>query len=171
MSYYERRLVRRNPMAIKIHYIMALTRALKTGLKSAFMWIFRIRSSDDGTSEVHATVLLAIFFAGVQLAFNFATAIIVQRTPGYGHVNIPLLALLFCSRPRLGWLAWLLSKIPDWVLVHWFYMTDHASLISGQTISKSRCVLRNGRSHHAIIGKLLLRQDSPCWGDPRFLPI
>jgi len=132
--YYERGFVRQNPTAMKLHVLMAPMHAVKTGLKSSFMWIFRIRNSDNGTSEVTATILLAIFLAGVQLAFNFAAAIIVQRTPGYDHVNVPLLALLFCSRPRLGWLACLLSAIPDRVLIHWFHMVDRESLNSGQTV-------------------------------------
>jgi hypothetical protein len=132
--YYERGFVLRNPKVMRFHRLMAPIRSVKTGLKSAFTRVFNISSSSDGTAEVTETILLAIFLAGVQLAFNFTTAIVVQRTPGYSNVDITLLALLFCSRPRLGWLACLLSRIPDRVLQQWFHMTDHTSLVSGQTI-------------------------------------
>jgi hypothetical protein len=132
--YYERGFARQNPKIMRFHRLMAPTRAVKAGLKSAFNWVLCIRSSNDGTAEVTETILLAIFLAGVQLAFNFASAVVVQRTPGYNHVDITLLALLFCSRPRLGWLACLLSRIPDRVLQQRLHMTDHASLVVGQTI-------------------------------------
>lgn len=132
--YYERGFVRKSPKAMIFYRLVTPIRVVKTGLKSAFISIFRIRTSNDGTAEVVETILLAIFLAGVQLAFNFATAVVIQRTPGYSQVDVTLLALLFCSRPRLGWLACLLSEIPDWVLQQWLHMTDHASLVAGQTI-------------------------------------
>lgn len=132
--YYERGFVRKSPNAMKFYRLMTPIRAAKTGLKSAFIRAFRIKPSNDGTADVTETIILAIFLAGVQVAFNFATAVVVQRTPGYSHVNVTLLALLFCSRPRLGWLACLLSEIPDWVLQQWLHMTDHQSLVAGQTI-------------------------------------
>lgn len=132
--YYERGFVRRTAFVMGLHRLLAPIRWVKSGLKSTFMWIFRIKPSEDGTADVTETILLAIFLAGVQVAFNFASAVVVQRTPGYSHVNVPLLALLFCSRPRLGWLACLLSAIPDQVLINRLHMTDHASLVSGQTI-------------------------------------
>jgi hypothetical protein len=132
--YYERGFVRRNQLVMIFHRLMSPIRTMKTGLKSAFAWIFHITSSNDGSAEVIETILLAIFLAGVQLAFNFASAVVVQRTPGYSNVDITLLAFLFCSRPRIGWLACLLSLIPDWALEQWFHMTEHASLVSGQKI-------------------------------------
>lgn len=133
--YYERGFAHGNRLVMKVHDLMSPIRSVKTGLKKAFKWVFRIKNEDnDGSAEVVETILLAIFLAGVQVGFNFATAVVVQRTPGYSQVNVPLLALLFCSRPRLGWLACLLSAIPRWVLEQWLHMTDHASLVSGETV-------------------------------------
>ncbi len=53
---------------------------------------------------------------------NFGTAYIIKNTPGYSHVPAPLLALLFCCRPRLGWLACLLSLFPEPWLTKYFHL-------------------------------------------------
>jgi hypothetical protein len=54
-------------------------------------------------------LIVGIILAGSQIGLNMASAYIIQRTPGYGHVNITHLGLLFCSRPRLTWFACVLG--------------------------------------------------------------
>lgn len=58
-------------------------------------------------------VIMGVFLAGLQLAFNFWVAHIIQSAPGYNDVPMHLLALLFCCRPRLSWLSCLLALVSD----------------------------------------------------------
>jgi hypothetical protein len=60
-------------------------------------------------------VLMGVALAGLQLGFNFWVAHIIKSADGYEEVPLPMLALLFCCRPRLSWLACLLALTPD----HW----------------------------------------------------
>ncbi|KAF2102977.1 hypothetical protein NA57DRAFT_52515 [Rhizodiscina lignyota] len=85
-----------------------------------------------GTGDVVTTILLAIFTSSLQLGINFATAYFIKGKPGYNHVSAPLLALLFCARPRLSWLACLLSSFPDTLLMRWFHLEEHEDLVRGQ---------------------------------------
>ena len=95
---------------------------------------------------------MAVVFAGIQLAFNFATAYLIKYTPGYGDVPAPLLALLFCCRPRLGWLACYLSQTPDSWLTRYFHLTPPDSLIRGQ-IAVARVAVSSAMSE--VIMQLL----------------
>ena len=49
-----------------------------------------------------------ILSAGLLVASNFANAAIVKSTPGYSSVPVAQLMLLWCSRPRISWVAVLL---------------------------------------------------------------
>lgn len=60
-------------------------------------------------------LIVGILLAGSQIGLNMASAYIIQRTPGYGHVNITHLGLLFCSRPRLTWFACVLGLLRKWI--------------------------------------------------------
>ncbi|KAN0102623.1 hypothetical protein V8E51_010936 [Hyaloscypha variabilis] len=46
--------------------------------------------------------------AGLLVASNYANAVIVRSTPGYSSVPVAQLMLLWCSRPRISWVAVLL---------------------------------------------------------------
>lgn len=60
-------------------------------------------------------LIVGVLLAGSQIGLNMASAYIIQQTPGYGHVNITHLGLLFCSRPRLTWFACLLGLLRKWI--------------------------------------------------------
>ncbi|KAG4440706.1 hypothetical protein IFR05_003800 [Cadophora sp. M221] len=102
--------------------ILLPIRLLKKWTSRFFKFIFCTSGNGGGTGTVVSTILIAILFAGIQLGANFATAYIIKSTPGYEHVPAPLLALLFCCRPRLGWLACLLSLFPDSWLTKYFHL-------------------------------------------------
>jgi hypothetical protein len=65
-------------------------------------------------------VIMGVFMAGLQLAFNFLVAGVMRRNQGYREVPLATLALLFCCRPRLSWLSCLLALFPKHWLVNWF---------------------------------------------------
>ncbi|KAK0100417.1 hypothetical protein ONS95_008365 [Cadophora gregata] len=103
--------------------ILLPIKLLKKGGSDFFRFVFRRKSENGGgTGTVVGHILVAILFAGIQLASNFATAYIIKNTPGYEHIPAPLLALLFCCRPRLGWFACLLSLFPDSWLTKYFHL-------------------------------------------------
>jgi hypothetical protein len=53
-------------------------------------------------------LLVALFFVGLGIAANFANALIVRASPGFEGVSVVDLVLLWCSRPRIAWVAaWL----------------------------------------------------------------
>ncbi|KAK6541138.1 hypothetical protein TWF694_008510 [Orbilia ellipsospora] len=52
--------------------------------------------------------LVAIFFAGLSFCSNIINAYIVKSTPGFHHVPITDLFLLWCCRPRIAWMGGLL---------------------------------------------------------------
>jgi hypothetical protein len=52
-----------------------------------------------------AWILRGLVLASLQLGGNWVNVKIVQSTPGYENVPISQLMLLWCSLPRLGWLA------------------------------------------------------------------
>jgi hypothetical protein len=61
-------------------------------------------------------LMVGTLLAAAQVGLNMASAYIIQQTPGYSHVDIAHLGLLFCSRPRLTWVVCVLAlwrkKIP-----------------------------------------------------------
>jgi hypothetical protein len=42
---------------------------------------------------------------GLHITSNAVNASIIKATPGYSHVSVPHLTLLWCTRPRLSWLV------------------------------------------------------------------
>src|SRR5712664_1274408 len=50
-------------------------------------------------------LVTGIVSAGLLVASNYANAAIVRSTPGYGEVSAAQLMLLWCSRPRISWVA------------------------------------------------------------------
>lgn len=77
------------------------------------------KSSSASVGQVITSALLAIFMASLQLVSNVASAYIIKNQPGYSHVPAPLLTLLFCARPRLGFLACLFSLFKnEWIEKH-----------------------------------------------------
>ncbi|KUJ12810.1 uncharacterized protein LY89DRAFT_785387 [Mollisia scopiformis] len=104
---------------------------------SAFKFVFRIKGSSGSTWPVIKTILLAILFAGIQLFFNFASAYVVKNAPGYEHVNVHLLAMLFCTRPRLGWIVCFLSSIPS-TWVERYFNTQQSDVLSKGMMSIAR---------------------------------
>src|SRR5215469_10653086 len=95
-------------------------------------------ANPTGVGAVINTICIAVVMSGLQLAVNFASAYIIKNTPGYEQVPAPLLALLFCARPRLGWLGCLLSLAHKAeFLQKVFHYNNHEYLNRAQvTISK-----------------------------------
>lgn len=141
-----------NPVVLFILMILAPFRWLKKGVKGLFTFLCCLGKTDDGSGAVTNTILMAIVFAGIQLGFNFATAYVIKYTPGYGDIPAPLLALLFCCRPRLGWLACLLSQTPDRWLTRYFHLSSPGSLLRGQ-IAVARVAVSSAMSE--VIMQLL----------------
>jgi hypothetical protein len=54
-------------------------------------------------------IMVGVFLAGIQIGFAMASARIIRNHEGYGQTNVSHLGLLFCSRPRLTWLACVLG--------------------------------------------------------------
>ncbi|PVH82254.1 hypothetical protein DL98DRAFT_653314 [Cadophora sp. DSE1049] len=125
---------------------------VKKGGSAFFRFVFRRKSENGGgTGTVVGHILVAILFAGIQLGANFATAYIIKNTPGYGHVPAPLLALLFCCRPRLGWFACLLSLFPDRWLTKYFHLQPG----TGPFVDGGLAVNRVGVS--AAVGEIIMQ--------------
>ncbi|KAH7360995.1 hypothetical protein BKA65DRAFT_494416 [Rhexocercosporidium sp. MPI-PUGE-AT-0058] len=124
---------------------------LKKGASRFFKFIFCLSGNGGGTGTVVSTILIAILFAGIQLAANFGTASIIQKTPGYEHVPVPLLALLFCCRPRLGWLACLLSLFPDSWLTKYFHLQP------GTEAFQTGAVAVNRVGVSAAVGEIIMQ--------------
>lgn len=53
----------------------------------------------------------AIIVVALQLVSNLLNALLIRRTPGYSHISIGGLTLLWCTRPRMSWLAILLISV------------------------------------------------------------
>jgi hypothetical protein len=54
-------------------------------------------------------IMVGVILAGVQVGFAMASAKIIRNHEGYGQTKVGHLGLLFCSRPRLTWLACVLG--------------------------------------------------------------
>ena len=53
----------------------------------------------------------AIIVVALQLVSNMLNALLIRRMPGYSHISIGGLTLLWCTRPRVSWLAVLLITV------------------------------------------------------------
>ena len=62
--------------------------------------IVHVRTGKQSNLVLYRRVFLLNFLQ--QVAGNFASAIVIHHAPGYQHVPVPRLALLFCARPSLG---------------------------------------------------------------------
>ncbi|KAL5326461.1 hypothetical protein ACEPPN_004146 [Leptodophora sp. 'Broadleaf-Isolate-01'] len=131
--------------------ILLPIKLLKKGMSHFFKFIFCASGNGGGTGTVISTILIAILFAGIQLGANFATAYIIKNTPGYEHVPAPLLALLFCCRPRLGWLACLLSLFPD------SWLTKYFHLRAGTEAFQTGAVAVNRVGVSAAVGEIIMQ--------------
>ena len=49
-------------------------------------------------------VVVGLSWLGLELGANFVNAAIIHGSPGYGHVPLAQLALLFCSRPSIAFI-------------------------------------------------------------------
>jgi hypothetical protein len=106
-------------------------------LKKRIAKLFTGNSESTEAGAVIETVVTACIMCGLQLGFNFASAYIIRATPGYEHVPAPLLALLFCARPRLGWVICLLARLPNPILEDVFHLRTHMEVVAGKaTISR-----------------------------------
>ena len=55
-------------------------------------------------------ILMGILSACLNVSANLVNARVIRSTPGYGDVPFGALALLWCTRPRLAWLAVFLAN-------------------------------------------------------------
>ena len=58
-----------------------------------------------GKSNSRTWIVTGLLGVGLHLGSNAINAKIIKDTPGYSHINITHLTFLWCTRPRLGWLA------------------------------------------------------------------
>lgn len=112
-----------------VQYILYVFYPFKM-LKNGLARLFRSRDSDGGTGAWLGTTLMALLFTGLQVGSNFGIAYLIKATPGYHDVPASMLALLFCCRPRLGWLACLVVKIPN------SWLKGHFRLPEGRLLTK-----------------------------------
>ncbi|KAJ5710520.1 hypothetical protein N7488_004676 [Penicillium malachiteum] len=63
------------------------------------------KRSSQKHSYTWSWLLKGAFIVALQLLANLLNALIVQSSPGYAHIPVLQLMLLWCSVPRLTWLA------------------------------------------------------------------
>ena len=78
--------------------------------------------------------LLGFAAACMQIASNVINAYIIRITPGYEHISFTALALLWCTRPRLSWLAVFLAS---YQADKGMYLNSAASAITTEAILQS----------------------------------
>ena len=94
-------------------------------------------SNGEGLDRAVTSAMLALVMASLQLVSNLLSAYIIKSHPGYGHVPLPLLMLLFCARPRLGFLACLFSLFTNERIIHLFRISEAENvLIAQRTIAE-----------------------------------
>jgi len=118
-----------------------------------------------GPPPIIRAIILGFLTAGIQVGNNFANAYLVHRHPGYHHVPIVRLALLFCSRPSLNWLPVVVALFPQnflgeigkqavWAYVGWTAAICEAVMQAFGSVSFG--VAANlGQQHHFYIPKNL----------------
>ena len=72
-----------------------------------------------------------VFSAALNVFANLANAYVIRKTPGYESVPFGALALLWCTRPRLAWLAVFLATIQA---EEGMYLNCAASAITSEAI-------------------------------------
>jgi len=114
-----------HPLAPLKFWRLRKFKALGNSLKRLKFWKSNEEDRSNKTpNEVIFGILWSMFMLGLQIGLNFVSAALVKRTPGYGHVPLGRLALLFCCRPRLSWVATLLEHTSDETLENWFKVTE-----------------------------------------------
>jgi hypothetical protein len=74
--------------------------------------VHRITFRRWGKKGDHSAVVFTAFLSvTLNLVANLINATLIRRNPGYRHINIGNLLLLWSSRPRLAWGAGLLAKV------------------------------------------------------------
>jgi hypothetical protein len=84
-----------------------------------------------GTLGSRAWVFMGVLSACLHLCANLVNAYIIRSTPGYEHVPFVSLALLWCTRPRLAWLAVFLAGVE---CEDGIYFNSAASAITSEAI-------------------------------------
>jgi hypothetical protein len=84
-----------------------------------------------GTLGSRAWALMGVLSACLHLCANLINAYIIRSTPGYEHVPFVSLALLWCTRPRLSWLAVFLAGVE---CEDGMYFNSAASAITSEAI-------------------------------------
>jgi hypothetical protein len=84
-----------------------------------------------GTLGSRAWVLMGVLSACLHLCANLVNARIICSTPGYEQIPFVSLALLWCTRPRLAWLAVFLAGVE---CEDGMYFNSAASAIMSETI-------------------------------------
>ncbi|KAI9863668.1 MAG: hypothetical protein M1813_003691 [Trichoglossum hirsutum] len=73
-----------------------------------------------GKKDKHDTfIVTALLAVALNLIANLVNAAIIRRYPGFNHINIGSLLLLWASRPRLAWLAALLINVESDDQMYW----------------------------------------------------
>lgn len=102
-----------------------------------------------------AWITSGCLFATLHVISNIINASIVKGTPGYEHVAVGSLALLWCTRPRVAWLTILL--LPSQAYQVMYFPSAAASLLSElilQLIASYYIgsTANYGRVHHLYTG-------------------
>jgi hypothetical protein len=92
----------------------------------------RQEDPDNRIPRWTTSVLWSVLMTSLQVGFNFASAYIIKRTPGYQNVPVGRLAILFCCRPRLAWLACALDLIDQEELKRRFHFESEGYLKKAQ---------------------------------------
>jgi len=114
----------------KLSVLLLPFRWVKDNIVNLFKRFFK--SGEEGAEKVVASTLLALFIASLQLVSNLVSAYLIKSQPGYGHVPAPLLMLLFCARPRLGFLACLFSLVKNEWIIHLFKIRKDENVLTAQ---------------------------------------
>ncbi|OCK74607.1 hypothetical protein K432DRAFT_254749, partial [Lepidopterella palustris CBS 459.81] len=81
---------------------MALLAVILIGQRVVINWLTRGWCGKPGSRLWPLSALLSVVFS---LGANFVNATLIQHTPGFSHISVGGLALLWCARPRLAWVA------------------------------------------------------------------
>ncbi|KAH0547871.1 hypothetical protein GP486_008388 [Trichoglossum hirsutum] len=83
-------------------------------------WIKKYTGGRCGKRDHHDAFILTAFLSVIlNLTANLINAAIIRRNPGFRHINIGSLFLLWASRPRLAWFAALLVNVQSEKQMYW----------------------------------------------------
>jgi hypothetical protein len=89
--------------------------------------------------------LVALLFVGLGIAVNFGNALIVRATPGFGSISVVDLVLLWCSRPRVSWMAACFVFVGK---ENGVYFSTGASALVAELVLQAMGAVYLGRSVH-----------------------